>query len=496
MPEKNAKKKNGTLKYILYILIVLIATGVSLTISLWGDNFNQVLSAFNNADWRYILIMFGIVFASYVVDGFIILIFCRLYTRQYKFHQGIATSMVGQFYSDVTPGASGGQVMQVYTLKSQGIQVSNAASIMVMWFILYQTALIIFDVAAYAVEWEGIMSIKSIDIPMNDGSTLTLPMLPLIIIGFVLNLSVIFMLFVMSYSHHIHNFILHYVIGFLGKIRIIKNPDKTRENLRVQVENFKIELRRLQANVPVVILQIVMFLLLIFMRNCIPYFAGLSLRAFGEGASFNPRLMMDAAFLSSFHQMVTGLIPIPGSAGVSELFYYFLFYNFFDGVSQPQIVPATQILWRFATFHVMLVISGLVAAFYRSRGGKEKIGYVNRQTFVDLQLETFDERKRSADTMYETRQISRKELQRRISETTSFLRARKDKANSDEPFDIELPRPDEPKKEALTETSIHSRIKIDEKKPKKQKRAEPPKKKPQAKKKKGQPEGGWENWDL
>ena len=254
-----AKKKNGSFKYVLYIVIVLVATAIALTISLWGDKLNMVVNAFSKADWRYILIIIGIVLFSYGIDGFIIWVFCRLYTRQYKLHQGVATSLVGQFYSDVTPGASGGQVMQVYTLKSQGIQVSNAASIMVMWFILYQTALIIFDVVAYSVEWNQIMAIKNIDIPMNDGGVLTLPLLPLIILGFLLNLSVIALLFIMSYSHKVHNFILHYVIGFFGRIHIIKNPDKTRENLRVQVENFKIELRRLQANIPVVILQIILF---------------------------------------------------------------------------------------------------------------------------------------------------------------------------------------------------------------------------------------------
>ncbi|MCR5491196.1 MAG: flippase-like domain-containing protein [Bacilli bacterium] len=486
MAEKNAKKKNGTIKYIFYILIVLVATGVSLAISLWGDNFNNVLSAFSKADWRYILIMFSVVGGSYVVDGTIIFIFCRLYTRQYKFHQGIATTFVGQFYSDVTPGASGGQVMQVYTLKSQGIQVSNAASIMVMWFILYQTALILFDVVAYAVEWNQIMSIKNIDIAMNDGSTLTLPMLPLIIAGFLLNLSVIALLFVMSYSHHIHNFILRYVIGFLGKIHIIKRPDKTRENLRVQVENFKIELRRLQANVPVVILQIIMFLLLIFMRNCIPYLAGLSLTAFGEGAQFNVKLLFDAAFLSSFHQMVTGLIPIPGAAGVSELFYYYLFFNFFEG--KTDIISATQILWRFATFHLMLVVSGFVAALYRSRGLRENVGYVNRQTFVDLQLATFDERKRSADTMYETRQMSRKELRRKLIETTSFLRPKKDKNDEGVQLNFSLPSDEMPEK-SMTETSMHARIKVDEKQQK-------PKKEKRVKKKKKSEDSGWENWDL
>ncbi len=412
-PKQPIKKKSG-LKYLIYILIVLIATGVSLAISLWGDNLNKVINAFNGADWSWILILQSVVFLSYGVEALILLVFCRLYTRRYKFHQGLATSLIGQFYSDVTPGASGGQVMQAYTLKSQGIQVSNAASIMVMSFILYQSSLILFDVVALAVEWNTVISIT---VEIKEWNAV-IPMWPLIIGGFLLNISVIFLLLGMSYSHHFHNFILNHVISFFGKIRLIKNPDRTRESLRVQVENFKIELKRLASNIPVMILQITFYLIILFMRYSIPYMAASAVHAQGEwfvnGFSFEG--LMHASFLTSFHQMVTGLLPLPGSAGVSELFYTYLFSPFFKGEG---VLNSSQILWRTATFHILLVISGFVAAFYRSRP-KEPIVYANRQTFVDMQLETYDERKQSADTLFETRQISRKEIQKKIAETMGF----------------------------------------------------------------------------
>ncbi len=413
--ETSAKKKKSSLRYVLYISIVLVVTIVSLVVSLWGHT-QEVMNAFAQADVWMILLMVGLVALGFVIDGIIILVFCRLYTRTYKFHQGIAATLVGQFYSNVTPGASGGQIMEAYTMKSQGIQISNAASIMVMWFIIFQSALIGFDVVALIFEWNTVMSITA---HIQFGSIdWTLPMWPLILIGFGLNLFVIVMMFSMSYSHRFHNFILHYVIGFLAKIRLIKKPDKTRENLRVQVENFKIELRRLQSNIPVLILQFTLFVLLIFLRDSIPYFAGLSLKAWGPESTFDISQMFHASFLSSFHQMVTGLIPLPGSAGVSELFYSYLFHDFYaflpNGTQNPYVdigatIASTQILWRTVTFHFVLVVSGLVAALYRSRGQQTPVT-ANRQTFVDLQLETFDERKISADTMYETAQLSRREL--------------------------------------------------------------------------------------
>lgn len=434
--EAKDKKKKGIVRYVVYLSIVLIATGLSLTFSLWNQ-FDQVVECFKNSfstvnGWVYMLIIAGCVALSYLVDALIILVFCRLYTRNYKYHQAFATSLIGQFYSDVTPGSSGGQVMQAYTMKSQGIPVSSAASIMVMSFILYQTALILFDLIAFGFEFNNIMGIPGIEFDVFDWHV-NIPMVPIILVGFLLNISIILLLFLMSYSHKFHNFILHYVIGFLGKIRLLKKPDKTRENLRVQVENFKIELRRLQSNIPVVILQITLFLLMLFLRFCIPYLSGL---AMGYQETITVSRLFDASFLSAFHQMVTGIIPLPGSAGVSELFYGYLFRNFFNGDSA--IISSSLILWRTSTFHIVLLISGLVSAFYKSRP-QESFKYANRETFVTLQLETYDERKKSADTMYETAQLSRKAIQEKLRMTTKnlFTGKKKSQINPDklEEFD-------------------------------------------------------------
>lgn len=454
------KKKKSSKSYFISMGLVLVLTFASLFISLYSagngdfvEGAKLIGDAIVNCNPWWLAVILILVFVSYCLEGLIILVFCRLYTRRYHWHQGLANSMIGAFYSDVTPGASGGQVMQVYTLKKQGIQVSNAASIMVMWFIIYQMALIFVDIFAIIFEWNTIMSIKTFQIPnFSIGSWKgDIPIVPLIVIGFVLNLSVVALLFLMSYSHRFHNFIMHYAVGFLAKIKIVKNPDKTRENLRVQVENFKIELKRLQANVPVTILIFVLFVLILVIRFSLPYYAGLALDAYGLNKGFSFTSMMDATFRSSFHQMVTGLIPIPGSAGVSELFFSTMFSDFFvetsvmtpNGVSVIRSasanIMAAQIIWRTATFHFVLIVSGLVTALYHGKP-REEFHFANRQTFVDIQLETYDERKLSADTLYETRQLSRKEIQRRLSGSYS-----KDIVTGDASFDDGFYQP-KPKK--------------------------------------------------
>lgn len=425
---KEKKKINSKIKYAISIGLVLFLTVFSLIFSLYGagegdvgKGYQIVSSSLVSADPIYLLIIFGLILVSYLIDGLIILVFCRLYTRHYKFHQGLANAMIGAFYSAVTPASSGGQVMQAYTMKKQGVEVSNAASILVMWFIIYQSSLVAFDVVAVLFEWTTIGSITAFKIPGVEVGSWdgTIPMLPMIIVGFALNVGVILILFLMSYNSKVHNFIMHYGIDILAKLKILKNPDRTRENLRVQVENFKIELRRLQSNFPVTILIFLLFTINLFIRFSLPYFAGAALSDayyYEVGnAYFDPGyrplfyVLFDAACRSSFHQMVTGLLPLPGGAGVSELFFAIMFKDFFTTAD----IASTQILWRTASFHIVVMASGLVAALYHSRP-REDYKFANRETYINLQLETFDERKRSSDTIYETSMLSRKALREQL----------------------------------------------------------------------------------
>lgn len=438
--KEEQKKKKGLLKYIFYIIFVLVATGLALFFSLY-EHFDETIVAISQCRWEWLVLILAVVIFSVLIDALIIYVFCRLYTKQYHLHSAIATSLIGSFYSGITPSSSGGQIMQVYTLKKQGIEVSNAASIFVMWFILYQISLIGFGLVALIFKWNLFASMGNIDFKIGDFS-MGVPVIPLIFIGFGLNLFVIASLFLMSYSHKFHNFIMHYGVAFFAKIKIIKNPDKIRESLRIQVENFKVELRRLQSNIPVTILIICLFLAFLICRFSIPWFAGGALNAYGDivnsdtgvvishtGGDYNFVSFFDACFLSSFHQMITGLIPTPGSAGVSELFFSLCFANYYMTVPQ---MTAAQILWRTSTFHVLLLIGGLTAAFYRA-SPKEETYRANRQTFVDLQLETYEERKKTSDTLFETAKLSRKEIQRKLTSFgNAFTPQNKDKSTGEQ----------------------------------------------------------------
>lgn len=148
--------------------------------------------------------------------------------------------------------------------------------------------------------------------------------------------------------------------------------------------------------------------------------------------------------------MVTGLIPTPGSAGVSEYFFARLFvasgptaensFYFNEGSAESilqifnagnsggsvktmqqaiaeanskasnSLSSAALLIWRSLTFIIPVFLSGLMTAFYRASPREEIDTVPNRETFVTLQSQTMLERTENMVTMLETSRLKREEI--------------------------------------------------------------------------------------
>ena len=445
---KNREKKQqgNKYKYLIYLSVILLitacvlwynliqpTTGLDGTPMLVYETIPDVVAQTNV--WYFLLLILSVVFGFFIA-ALIIWTFAKLYTKHYKMHKAVANALIGAFYSAITPGSSGGQFAQVYVFKKQGMPVSNAASIFVMSFIVYQCCLIIFGIISLITSFQSILNINVIPISIGDLS-FDLPIWIFIAFGFFLNLIVIIALFFMSLSRRFQNFVCNGLIGICAKLKIIRNPEEKRKSIRIQVENYRIEFRRLQSNLAFTGLIFLIYCVSIINSNIQPFLCGLALNAFDAetlssvGAIFEK--IYQSIVYSNFHQMATGLLPLPGSAGVSEIVFGSLFgqtsgyfsSRFYETGGGINIL---LLLWRFMTFYIPFIINGVVAATYKSRGMpvKDRILPVgDKKTMLTIQLSTYAERKETSDIAYETRVMERKELLQRMIKFSS--KSEKDK---------------------------------------------------------------------
>lgn len=402
---KVVKRQKSDRRYLINIIVILTITFGYTIFSLWGD-LDDVINVFSSSqpDYRMLLIIASLIAGKFLIEGLILYIFARLYTPTYRFHRGVANGLVGQFYSDITPNSSGGQFAQVKTFAKQGVPVSISASILVMHFILFQIVLVLFggfSILLNLGEFARLAPIALFD--------LKIPVWVLSLFGFVLNLFTIVGLFLLSFSHRAHNFFINKGVDFLAAIRLVKNPEARKEKLFISTENFRVELRRLSANFPASILIMLLFLAKFIVSYSVTYFVALMLNPDLYGVMNYWETITKSSFLS----MITGFIPIPGAAGFAEYFFEVIFAPVFGG--NASFTKAVQIVWRASTFYTNLLVGGLVTAFYRSSMEEivDESGHI--KTFDEVKSVTFEERRETSVTQYQTSQLSIKEIQRRLT---------------------------------------------------------------------------------
>ena len=93
-PEK--KKGQSTWKYVLNIILVLTISGIAVFLAV-RNNFDLIVHHIVTADYRFILIILGLMCGFVLVRAFMLFCFARLFTRDYKYHQGIAVEFIGTF---------------------------------------------------------------------------------------------------------------------------------------------------------------------------------------------------------------------------------------------------------------------------------------------------------------------------------------------------------------------------------------------------------------
>lgn len=410
------KEKKKIPKYAIYFALILIITALTLYFSL-ANNFESVISVFTDVNIPYMIYGILCFLGVFLCNSLILFFFARRYKKKYYLHQAMANDCIGNFFNCITPSQTGGQIMQAYTYKKQGVSISNATSCLVMNFIVYQGVMIAFAIIAIIFKFDTVLNTPPLELFKINDVSVALPIWIIAILGFALQILVIVLIFSVSYSKKIHNFLLNHGVNLFAKMRIVKDPDLTRRRLSVQIDSFKVELKNLFINPRFLILIIILNVACFFLRYSIPYFINISIiGSSAEAISAYQYNLWDTVCLTSIHKMATELIPIPGSAGISEAFYATLFVPAYNLENPSAYATASQILWRVITFHVPLLISGLVTAFYKARPRKDEVRQVSENggitSYLTLQIETIDDRRKTYQTVYNTKQLNKSDIEK------------------------------------------------------------------------------------
>ena len=364
MQKENKEYVKQIIRYAIYLVIVLGLTVLAFYLTI-GNNAAAIGQTLENANIWWIVAILGVVIACILLRSIVIFALMRTYYKKYFFHRAIAIDQVGTLFRMVTPAGLGSHIMELYTFKKQHISISDGLSVLALYSILYQIVLIVYNTITIIVKAPLVMDIGFINLAFNDSVQANIPLWVLITIGYVVNLSVIAFIFFISYWNGFYRFLNGPIARFLHKVKVVKDIDAYQYKLEGAKDNFRNNIKYLFKNWKVMLISLVAFFGYITISYSVPYFAGLALNNQSANANF-----WDSVLLSNFHQMITCLIPIPGSSMVSELFFLRLFYSSNPAYSfyeSEEIARAALLLWRSLMFIFPLFISSIFTIIYRPR---------------------------------------------------------------------------------------------------------------------------------
>ena len=290
-----------------------------------------------NPFWLFIILIWGIGYACIV--GWILSVFGKKYRKDYSIRQGIGNAFVGIFFSGITPSATGGQFAQAYIFRKQGIKYSDGASILWADFIVYQTTMMLYVTTLFLLRYQHFMSVLGAWIYV-------------ILAGYVVNVCVIAALWTMALFPNVYVKLSHIALSFLHRLRLVKDKEATKKNWDDQLNNFTIEIKKLQKDKALIIKTVSLNILRMSVQFSLPFFISMALQSNIQVSSF-----LDCLALSSFVLMANSFIPIPGASGGTELVFVAVFSSI---LASEAIASSVMILWRFSTFHFVMAIGGLM----------------------------------------------------------------------------------------------------------------------------------------
>ncbi|MEG1559524.1 MAG: lysylphosphatidylglycerol synthase transmembrane domain-containing protein [Clostridia bacterium] len=334
--EKSKKKSSGIIQKIL---VVLLTFAVIIVIAFLDPNIASIGEALNRVVPIWLVAAFIASLGYYFFDALMLKHICSIMNAKQKWSDTIITTMIGFFYSALTPFQSGGQPFQVLRMRKTGVPVGASTSILILKLIVWQTGMSLMGTCGIIVHFSKILEYSIAEKIF-------------LIVGYVLNMGVLVLAaLILLKPKWIYN-IGNKLLAFLHKIKLIRKTEKyehactvwkcTIDDYNIAVHFFKEKWLKL---IPVV---------LVALLECISYASVTYFlyRAFG----LNDYGFIYIIILQSLLTIAVSFMPLPGAAGASEGGFYIVFTSFFgESLRFPALL-----LWRLFTYYMSLIL-GLIA---------------------------------------------------------------------------------------------------------------------------------------
>lgn len=334
---------NSRIKMLLNYALIFGTLLIVIIIGVRGQEFDHLGEVIHAISPLALLPCLGMWCSYMLADLLALRHFLSLRGHHVSLPYALFICTVGHYYSSVTPGATGGQPMQVYYMRKKGIPVGVGTSAVTVQFFCFQLVLAIVSTTLWIVYRDFVRQ------HLGNGVWM-------LVIGYIVNLLGV----VFSALMALHRGLVR-GMGRLGvrigmKLRLCKDPDAALAKWNEHTEAF-------HESILFLIKHPASFALILLLNLA---------RLLAHSASVP--LVYHALHLSGVHWLplltmamllhtTAAYIPLPGSSGAQEGG----FGLYFDGVFTGGTLFVAMLLWRFFTYYMFLLVGAITLSVHAAK---------------------------------------------------------------------------------------------------------------------------------
>ena len=287
-------------------------------------------------------------------------------------HAACRTALIGQFYSNLTPAATGGQPMQLFYLKKCNISPDVGSFALIGHFIAFQIMLTILTAVFGAFHWQFLLNTVGANFPI-------------FAIGYIYNLVVTILVITLCITRQPVRWMIRIAVRIVNRFRLSKNPEAFGNRLTSLADNFHDCMISMVKSPRILLAQLFLCGIQLMMMMSILMFVYLGLGF--HGARYDQLVTMGLAQYVS-----AAYAPLPGASGAQESVFSLYFASLLPGSG----CYAGMLLWRFMTYYLGLLFGAVILIFHRRQ--KTESQYAEEQQ----EMADFVEKYMEAESGYHT----------------------------------------------------------------------------------------------
>ncbi|HIT77410.1 MAG TPA: flippase-like domain-containing protein [Candidatus Limihabitans stercoravium] len=344
------KKKYGWVGSVL--LLALIAFGIYIMVQLAmtiGEGEIQSLdSIIQNANWTFVAIAVGMLLLAIVADSLKYAVITDTVIGKANLLTSTKVAMLGRYYDNITPFASGGQPMQIYYLHKKGYSAGQSTAIVFIKYFVNMLCWMFICILLMATQSGALNQY------VTNEATRKL-FLVAGWIGVAVNSAVPVMIILFVIFPRLTTKVVSACIWLLNKMRIVKDKEKTMNKARRAVDEFCLAFKIMSQNPWKFFLLICLCILEPLISMSLPYVVMVAL---GGTTDISWVTLLAVMTLNVYATMSVAIIPTPGNSGFAENAVLLAFANIASTVAFWVVF-----VWRFFTYYIYILIGMALTLF-------------------------------------------------------------------------------------------------------------------------------------